>query len=393
MVRIPVIIIALYLSIVSAFSQTTVDTTSYVNRKLKIDEVNFVGSYYQQDGNNAAVTGGVGSEKLTDIPTTVDIRMSRIDKKSRLHTYSVELGMDSYTSASSDNIDPSTISSASSSDERYYPTFHWEVSNEKTGNAVGATLSGSFEYDYYSIGVGINGSKKSKDNNRQISLRLQTFQDRLSLIYPIELRNGSPTGSASRDTYTASITISQVVNTRFQMMLLLDPSYQHGYLSLPFNRVYFNDNTVAIESLPASRFKIPIGIRANYFIGDRLIVRALYRYYWDDWNLKGHTIDLETTVKITPFISLTPFYRYYTQSAVRYFASYAAQSKGAEFYTSDYDLSKFESHFAGLGFRIVSPDGIFGLTRWNMVEIRYGHYERQTGLASNIVSIYSRFIK
>ena len=89
MIRIPVIIIAFYFSIVSAFSQVTTDTTTYESRKLKIDEVNFVGSYYQQNGNNAAVTGGIGSEKLRDIPTTIDIRMSRKDKKSRLHSYAV----------------------------------------------------------------------------------------------------------------------------------------------------------------------------------------------------------------------------------------------------------------------------------------------------------------
>jgi len=391
MIRIPIIIIAFYLSIVSAFSQATSDSTTYIPRKLKIDEVNFVGSYYQQDGNNAAVTGGIGSEKLHDIPTTIDIRMSSRDRKSRLHSYTIELGMDSYTSASSDNIDPSTISSASSSDQRYYPTFNWQMANEKTGNAIGATLSGSFEYDYYSVGIGVNGSKNSKDNNRQIGLRLQTFQDQLTLIYPIELRSGRPTGMASRNTYSTSITLSQVINRRFQMMIMIDPTYQQGFLSLPFNRVYFNDNTETIESLPGSRFKIPIGIRGTYFVGDRLIVRALYRYYWDDWDLKAHTIDLETAVKITPFISVTPFYRYYTQSAVKYFAPYASQDKSAAFYTSDYDLSKFESHFAGLGLRIVAPDGIFGLSRWNMVEIRYGHYERQTGLVSDIISIHCRF--
>ena len=301
------------------------------------------------------------------------------------------LGVDSYTSASSDKIDPSTISSASSSDQRYYPTLNWQMTNEKTGNAVGATLSGSFEYDYFSVGIGVHGSKNSKDNNRQIVFGLQTFQDQLSLIYPIELRGGRPTGMASRKTYTASITLSQVINTRFQMMVQLDPTYQNGYLGLPFNRVYFSDNSETIESLPESRFKIPIGIRGNYFVGDRLIVRALYRYYWDDWNLKGHTIELETAVKITPFISLTPFYRYYTQSAVKYFAPYAIQDKSATFYTSDYDLSKFESHFAGLGLRIVAPNGIFGLSRWNMVEIRYGHYERQTGLVSDVISIHCRF--
>ena len=38
------------------------DSTKY--RKLKIDEVNFLTSYYHQNGNNSAVTGGIGSERM-----------------------------------------------------------------------------------------------------------------------------------------------------------------------------------------------------------------------------------------------------------------------------------------------------------------------------------------
>lgn len=391
MLRIPIIIIAFYLSIVSAFSQTSSDTSSYATRKLKVDEVNFVSSYYRQDGNNAAVTGGVGSERLTDFVSVVDIHLSRRDRKNRLHTISAELGMDSYTSASSDKIDPSTISSASSQDQRYYPTFNWVVTNEEKRNSLGATLSGSFEYDYYSIGAGISASKNSRDNNRQVSLRLQTFQDQLSLIYPTELRGSRPTGLKSRNTYNASIALSQVINTRLQVMLLLDLAYQEGFLSLPFNRVYFSDNTETIESLPGTRFKIPIGLRANYFIGDRIILRGFYRYYWDDWELTAHTAELETTVKVTPYFSLTPFYRYYTQSATQYFAPYKMHEKATVFYSSDYDLSKFDSHFAGMGFRMISSDGILGLDRWKMIEIRYGHYERKTGLVSDIISLHARF--
>ena len=57
------------------------DSTAYKKTKLKIEEVNFISSYYTQDGNNSAVTGGVGTEKLTDFATTIDVKLSRKDKK------------------------------------------------------------------------------------------------------------------------------------------------------------------------------------------------------------------------------------------------------------------------------------------------------------------------
>ena len=57
-------ILACFFQILSVFSQS--DSSAYKEKKLRIDEVNFVSGYYTQDGNNSAVTGGIGTEKLTD---------------------------------------------------------------------------------------------------------------------------------------------------------------------------------------------------------------------------------------------------------------------------------------------------------------------------------------
>lgn len=133
MLRISLLATAFYFSVLSSFSQAVVstDSTSYQIRKLKFEEVNFLTSYYHQEGNNAAVTGGIGSEKLTDFATTIDVRLSKRDRKNRLHSFAAELGIDYYSSASSDKVDPLTISSASSSDVRIYPTLSWSVTNEE----------------------------------------------------------------------------------------------------------------------------------------------------------------------------------------------------------------------------------------------------------------------
>ncbi len=390
MIRIPFLILAFYWSIVSAFAQGD-DSTQYAKRKLKLEEVNFVTSYYHQNGDNAAVTGGVGSEKLTDVATTIDLRWARTDSRNRINTYTFEFGVDTYTSASSDKIDPTTVSSASSGDQRIYPSLSWSRANEEKGTTVGANFSLSSEYDYLSIGGGVNFYQDSKDKSRQLGVRLQTYQDFVTMIYPIEERAGRKTGMDSRNTYSATWSCSQIINTRFQVLFLLDLAWQQGFLSMPFNRVYFNDNTVDIENLPGTRFKFPASVRMNYFMGDMMVIRTFYRYYQDDWSLKGHTAEIETAIKVTPFLSVSPFYRYYNQTAADYFSAYKKHSVADRYYTSDYDLSKFDSHFAGAGFRIVSPDGILGLTKLNTLEIRYGHYSRQTGLVSNIISLNAKF--
>ncbi|SDW16280.1 Protein of unknown function [Hydrobacter penzbergensis] len=388
--------IGLYLNILAAFAQKgTADTSAYRDRKLHLDEVNLVTSYYQQNGNNSAVTGGIGTEHLTDFANSFDIKLSRYDKKLRKHSFEFDLGLDTYSSASSDKIDPRTISSASSSDMRIYPSLSWSVENLNKGTTVGANISSSTEYDYQSFGFGISAAKKSKDNNREVSVRLQTYLDNVTLISPIELRTaagrGDNYGSSPRNTYNAAFGLSQVVNKRLQMSLLVEAAYQKGYLGLPFHRVYFTDNSLRTENLPTTRFKIPIGLRANYFIGDNLVFRSFYRFYKDDWGIMAHTADLETAYKINPFISVSPFYRFYTQTAANYFAPYKVHGLQELFYTSNYDLSNFNSQFFGAGLRLTPANGILGIHKLAMLEIRAGHYRRNNGLSANIVSLNLKF--
>jgi hypothetical protein len=198
-------------------------------------------------------------------------------------------------------------------------------------------------------------------------------------------------GNKPRDSYSASFTLSQVLTKRLQALLLADIAYQTGQLATLYHRTYFTDGTHKSEHLPDSRFKLPLGIRVNYFAGDRIVVRSYYRYYRDNWGLTAHTLELEVPVKITPFFSLSPFYRYYRQQGVRYFAAYAQHLPGDTYYTSDYDLSSFHSNLLGMGLRYAPPGGLFQLPAFNSLEVRYGHYDRSTGLASDIITLFLKF--
>ena len=285
-------VVGLYLGLFGVFAQTD---SVYKSRSLKIDEVNLVSSYYHQDGNNSTVTGGIGTEKLTDIANVIDLKLVGYDHKFRKHSVTIEAGLDTYTSASSDMIDLKANSSASSHDVRFYPSVAWTVENEKKGTTFGLNTSFSKEFDYTSFGLGASFNKKSKNNNREFGIKAQAYLDRVSLVYPTELIPVTTTSSASssrgehhypvssRNTFSTSLSYSQVVTKNFQLMVLADLVSQNGYLGLPFHRVYFADGSVHVENLPSNRFKIPLGLRANYFLGDKIILRTFYRFYKDDW--------------------------------------------------------------------------------------------------------------
>ena len=386
---------ACIMAFIQLHAQNTSDSSGFKSRKLKLDEINLVSSYYHQDGNNAAVTGGIGSQKLSDFANVIDVRWLKYDKKMRKHTIGAEIGIDHYTSASSDKIDMQANSSASHADTRIYPSISWSRENDRAGTTIGAGLSSSTEYDYQSFGANLSFAKKTNDKNGELTARVQAYLDQVKLIKPVELRNGGGRnddyGSTARNSFAGSLSYSQVINKNLQVMLLGDVIHQDGFLSLPFYRVYFKDGSVHQENLPSTRTKIPVAIRANYFAGDKIIIKTYYRYYSDDWGIKSHTVDVEVPVKITPFLSVSPFYRYYNQTGIQYFAPYQQHTAADKYYSSDYDLSAFSSNFFGAGIRTAPPKGIFGNPHFPSLELRYGHYAKNIQMNADIVSLNLKF--
>lgn len=392
----------------SLATSTSQDTNAYRPRALRVDEVNFVSSYYNQNGNHSAVTGGIGTEKVTDFSNGIDLKLVWLNNAMNKNTLSVGLGIDHHTSASAAYV--STTGASNTGGSRIYPSLDWTVENSKKGTSFGIGTYYSSEYNYKSLGADLHFSAKTANKMGEFGVKLQGYFDHVKLIYPSEFipqstttvttittASGNSSSSESegkaripsspRNTYTASFSYSQIVTSRLQIMFLADVVTQHGFLSLPFHRVYFSNGKDTIERLPSSRFKLPLGFRANYFLGDNVILRSYYRYYTDNWGSKSNTANLEIAYKVTPFFSISPFYRYYTQTAAKYFAPYEQNSPTQTYFTSNYEYAKFNSQFFGAGFRIAPPKGVLGWESLHELELRYGHYKQNVGLVSDVVSL------
>ena len=107
--------LGIFAGILSIFSQEKTDSTTFKNKKLSLEEINIVSSYYHQDGNNSAITGGIGTEKLFDYANFINIKLNKYNKKELKHSIDLEIGIDHFTSASSDNVSPNTGTNASTS--------------------------------------------------------------------------------------------------------------------------------------------------------------------------------------------------------------------------------------------------------------------------------------
>lgn len=373
-----------------------VDSTDYKQRKIHLDEINFVSSYYHQNGNHSAVTGGIGTEKVTDVSNGIELNYVWTDRSHNKNTLLAGIGIDVHSSASQAFV--SKTGASQTFGARIYPSGDWTVENAKTGNTFGAGVYLSDEFNYQSSGAAVHYSLKTFHKNGELSLKIQGYYDRVKLIYPSELdpnynaaSDNESYGSSPRETYTASLEYTQVISTRFQLGVLGDFVRQNGYLGLPFHRVYLVNGDVRVEKLPSTRSKIPLGIRANYFFGDKTIIRSYYRYYKDDWGIRSNTANVEVVYKINPFWSFTQFYRYYDQSASKYFAPFQTHLPSDEYYSSNYEYAKFRSKFYGVGFRINSPNELLGWQGLHTIEIRYGHYSQTTELASDVISLNLTF--
>jgi hypothetical protein len=459
----------------AAFSQDKTTAPVFKKRVLESTEVDFLASYYNQDGSRSAVSGGIGSEKLTDVASNIVVAMPLNDDD----VLTIDLGISAYSSASSSNINPfnstgasgggddddrvaavgpsgtpwQASSGASKSDQLVSVVANYSHSSDSRNFIWNTDVSFSNEYDYTSVGFGGGIASLFNEKNTELSLKVNAYLDQWRPIYPTELHEYSKYGSnflnqgyfngvsvldqngqtttnylpsafqtvsgVNRNSYSASVGFSQVLNKKLQFSIFFDVLQQQGLLSSPYHRIYFADkanyyigqaqyinnyesstnNGVYkladdIERLPDSRFKIPVGARLNYYINERFILRTYYRFYSDNWDIQSHTATIELPIKLSERFTVFPMYRYYTQTASKYYAPYETHLSTERYYTSDADLATFDANQYGFG--INYTDIFTGTKIWKFglknIDFRFNHYERSDNLNANIGTIAFKFV-
>jgi len=383
-----------------ARAQSELDSSNIFQKKLvSKTDVELVYSHYIQDGNNSAVTGGKGTEKLTVYSPSFKVGHTFKD----YNTLRLVAGIDAITSASTDRID-NVMSSASRKDARSYGTLNYERKLRKRDLSVGIGSGMSIESDYLSIPVIFSVEYTEPSRLRTYGLGFQANFDDLRwgrinedykrpvrLIYPAELRDTVWFSYYRRQSYNLKLSFTQVINRRLVVGIFPEPAYQKGLLSTPFHRVYFRDTKVRVENLPGERFKLPVGLRMNYFLGNRTVLKFNYGYYWDSFGILGNSVELEAAIKASPKWTWSPGFRFYSQSASRYFRAYKQHLSSEVFYTSDYDLSAFQSYKTSLNLRYVPSKLILRNTFLTEANLRYSYFYRSNGLLAHIITFSIRF--
>jgi hypothetical protein len=286
----------------------------YKKRVLENIEVDFLTSFYKQDGDNASVTGGIGTEELTDIPAAITISIPLNDDDVLV----IDAGISAYSSASSSNLDPFDNSGASrGGDDDDDDDDHnggtgaaggspWVASSGESKQDVWVNVSGSYshssddrntvwnanasfsaEYDYISFGFGGGITKLFNEKNTEIGIKGSVFLDNWKPVYPTELDSYFEANQNTNSGFFSGIDIlnqSGVVTDKSSnsswdplSTSLIDDTKRNNYaLSLNFSQILSSRAQISLFAdivsqqgwLANPMQRVYFKDRPNYYIGE-----------------------------------------------------------------------------------------------------------------------------
>ncbi|OAI02696.1 hypothetical protein A1353_15750 [Methylomonas methanica] len=180
---------------------------------------------------------------------------------------------------------------------------------------------------------------------------------------------------------------------------------QNGYLSNPYKYVYIrgevtpeeyyqiyqgsngapiNWNAITkLEMVGTELFReVRPDLRNQWSIANRInqyipsldaSVHFDYRFYADDWGVNSHTAELKWYQSLPMGITVTPSFRYYSQSQAEFFAPYFLAPRADGHYSSDFRLADFGALSGGITFSKQFNKGV-------TLDAGFEYYTRQSGL-------------
>lgn len=278
-----------------------------------------------------------------------------------------------------------------------------------SGYSAGALFSS--EDDYTS--VGINGSYIMQLNNKLTTLEFGTAGS-YDIVSPI---NSSPAPDkltnvnekfdledGEKTTVDLLISATQILNHRTVAKASLTTGVTSGYLSDPYKVVTLRNSTSGLadkyfhERRPDSRNRTSVNFDISHQPFEEDVVSVGYRYFWDDWDVKSHTLDVRYRRQFSKTSYYMPHFRYYHQTAANFYVPYLnaddqdpdavgtpAGLNAPEYASADSRLDEFDGYTLGIKYGIEGPLGHFRF-RWEFIQ-QYGTVGEFKDLSARFVQI------
>ena len=186
----------------------------------------------------------------------------------------------------------------------------------------------------------------------------------------------------SKDIYTTSLNVTQVLNKRLIAQGILSYSYSKGLHSDPYQVVQIIEGVAVVNYEPVHpdrRNRKAIGVRMNYKFERKAALQMGVRLYWDDWDVTSFTTSMSLLNHLSEAATVGLGFRSYFQSAAYFFKEEYAQPE--QYMTVDSKLDKGFSH--ELQFKLTLNGGHFKRlpllsNRNTALNFKLNFYYRQT---------------
>ncbi len=237
----------------------------------------------------------------------------------------------------------------------------------------------SQEYDYLSTGISASLAQDINQRNTTLTLGLSLNNDTWDPV------GGVPVGFTVMPGFPAKkdidgiktdktvkeilFGVTQIINRQTLMQVNYSRGQSDGYLTDPYKilSVLENDgsgnlrssNPYVYENRPDQRTYQSLYWKGVHQLPNENVLNVSYRYFWDDWGIQSHTIDLRYRFDFDGGHYLQPHLRYYQQSAADFYRQTLTDGEEASltYASADYRLGEFVTQTIGLKYGFEFKNG------------------------------------
>ena len=236
------------------------------------------------------------------------------------------------------------MSGATIDDTRYDFSLKADYFGEKF--TISPSICYSTEKDYKAVSGGVEVEYESPNKATSVRGGVAVSFDEID---PTQLAGVTRVNNEDKDNFSIFGGLTQVINKYTVIQTTLGVSHFDGFLSDPYKQVWVA-GSILPDSRPGDRTQYTWATRLRRY--SELLGSALhvdYRFYYDDWDVRSHTLDLGLHKVTESGWALDTSIRYYSQTQADFYEPFYRQARADGEYSSDYRLSPYGSFVFRLG--------------------------------------------
>lgn len=171
-----------------------------------------------------------------------------------------------------------------------------------------------------------------------------------------------PTFQESSKRQNYRLGLSQIITPKMTTHTMIEAITNQGYLESPYRDVLFledaNTGKAGIENkeqMPDTRTSYAWAIGAIHYLFETASLGYRYRFFSDDWDIEGHTLEFEYRQRINHWTFFSKL-RHYSQSQADFYSdifpiqNFLTTENGDPIRSRDKELSNFTTTTVGGGF-------------------------------------------